>query len=269
MKALVKIDYLTKEEYLSLNEMLTSNNEALFIHENSVAIEIGDAPKESFVGRVAYPNCFAYKYDDGTTIYRLYTNKNHYMLTEQYYKALSKYPHCFGTGKASDVIEALFNTSQARSWNWNIDRYVKYLTDDGACYFFYKDNNEKISPEMLRVDLLRLIKDDEFVSGIFHVFKHFSIHGQNLSTNASEKRDIGAIPCLLSLISEAIYFYPDRQVVMKGENKDKPYLVVDNIAIDDNHVGKLSFFQEPTSGVFFVNSCVVKKRKKGNDHDAD
>ena len=67
--------------------MLTSNNEALFIHENSVAIEIGDAPKESFVGRVAYPNCFAYKYDDGTTIYRLYTNKNHYML-----KVLKKKP---------------------------------------------------------------------------------------------------------------------------------------------------------------------------------
>lgn len=65
--------------------------------------------------------------------------------------------------------------------------YIKFLTGRACCYVVYQDNG--IFSDILRIDTFRSTmpnKEDptkiDFVGGLLHTLKHFSIKDQNLST---------------------------------------------------------------------------------------
>ena len=62
---------------------------------------------------------------------------------------------------------------------YTLEDYISYLQDFACCYILYEEK-QKMSPSVLRVDLLRYLKDNQttrkkdFVGGLLHSLKHFS-----------------------------------------------------------------------------------------------
>ena len=98
--------------------------------------------------------------------------------------ALIETPEYFGTNNAKDVIQALYLQAQKHNWVWNKERYTDYLSKEIFCLLLRRKENE-FDKDILRIDLFRLLKESkdktgcfDFVGGIFHALKHFSVGEQ-------------------------------------------------------------------------------------------
>ena len=250
------INWLTEEEYNTIMPLLADKCLALWEHENEVAKTDADL-KDTYIGRVAYPNCLAFNYDDGSKIFKLMTNKSRHMLKENYYEAIDRFPDSFGTGNANDVLEALYLCSGADQMKWDITRYVDYLKNDGSTFYYYQNPDGSLCDDVLKLDFFRIIQNNgEFTGGLFHAFKHFSINEKNLSTNKDEINDIGSIDNLLRIIAEAFYKYERTRV-----SDDSPNEKVSLPSYDNRHYLQFVFYKEVISGVYFLKTCYVKSIK--------
>ena len=100
---------------------------------------------------------------------------------------MDKYPDKFGTGDANDVIDAVYAVSAFCGFG-DKDRYVEFLTNHPCCYVVYRRDGV-FEEDLLRIDILRQIKENkkdagkfDFIGGLMHTLKHFSIDNKNLST---------------------------------------------------------------------------------------
>lgn len=250
------IVWLTEGEYNTLMPKLTDKCHALWEHENEVAKTEADL-RNTYVGRVAFPNCMAFVYEGDERIYKLMTNKSKQILKGDYYDALAKFPDKFGTGNANDVIEALYSCSDAPHMKWDIPRYVDYLKTDSATFYFYKKPDGVLSEDVLKLDFFRIIQaNGEFTGGLFHAFKHFSINEVNLSTNKNEKNEIGSIDNLLRIIAEA--FFKCGRTIITDNTPDE---LVSLPCYDGKHYLQFVFYKEVVSGMYFLKTCYVKSLK--------
>lgn len=155
-----------------------------------------------------------------------------------------------GTGDAEDVIDALYNTSGYKYWGTKQD-YINFLTGHACCYVVYQDNG--IFSDILRIDMFRSTmpnKEDptkiDFVGGLLHTLKHFSIKDQNLST--------GTYIYNIFDIRHIIYLIGMAFRLKKGEGTK--YKSLQQLT---NAIMLASFYKEEVTGIFFLNSYYKKK----------
>lgn len=172
-----------------------------------------------------------------------------YILKSQYI-----YPQNFGTGNAEDVLKALYELEKPCEF----EDYIGFLSREQFAYIFeYK--NEIKTDKILRIDLYRHIKLNkatnlpEFIGGIFHAFKHFSVNGRNLSTG-KEVFDLKS-PMEL-IVKTTIAFF-----TIRGESsKQKKYEVRQEI--DEKYCLKYAFHCEPTTENIYFIDTIYKEPKK-------
>lgn len=172
---------LTREEYDELNSFLEPRIMSLWKHENEHN-HVQDYTQTGF----PINSIFKYHTDiEGEFIYVIYNSLFLSLLDNYLPIAITKYPELFGTGNALDVLEALYTCS-----NYSFGDIVSYreCLQDVPCYIVYKKNGNFCN-DILRLDLFRDIKNDskksitDFIGGLFHALKHFSLGGINLSIN--------------------------------------------------------------------------------------
>lgn len=141
--------------------------------------------------------------------YCIQTNTFKDIIEEDYLHALKQNSDSFGTGNAMDIIKELFKSKNHLSFD--LERFSNFLKTEQFCYIVENANGE-IRDNILRIDLFRKLEPGtknslEFVGGIFHSFKHFSIDNINLSTG----NDINEIENPKDVIQLAIkaFFFAD------------------------------------------------------------
>lgn len=161
----------------------------LFEHEIAIQKKKRQETEEkpSYWGHYSYANC-SFCDIDGLRINLAADNLFIAMVGKLYLQAFNKYSDCYGTGDALDVLKALYLNSGFKNTGYCFLRYIDVcLAYETCCYAFFQ-KGDKYDDEFLRIDLFREIKPSkdnpdnlEFVGGLFHVLKHFSYQGRNLS----------------------------------------------------------------------------------------
>lgn len=241
---------ITKQEYAELMEFLEPHLKALWDHENKERIKKGKEVLNVFQFGFSILDIYPYKIDDNIQFYMIFNSTFLNLIYRGVEKAFEEYPDKFGTGNAQDVIEALYNVSAYQRFG-SIDDYIQFLTDHLCCYIVYRENGI-FSDNILRVDLLRQIlpsKDNDakndFVGGLLHTLKHFSIDNQNLSTG-TYVHNIFDIHHLLYLIAMSFRLRTGEGCKYK--------------AVQELSDGKMLafFYREPETGIYFLNSYYKK-----------
>lgn len=124
--------------------------------------------------------------------------------------------------------------------NEDIERILSY---DTSCFCIIKQNN--CFNEILRIDLFRFIRGGNFVGGLFHTLKHFSMDGKNLSVG-NDSNEVFDIEHVISKIQTAFINY-----IRTNSNI---------IELDNRHVYKSEFYKEPESGIYFLKTLFKQKR---------
>lgn len=107
-----------------------------------------------------------------------------------------------------------------------------------------------MSPSVLRVDLLRYLKDNEttqkkdFVGGLLHSLKHFSKDGRNLSVG----KDINDVSNM-----EDILIYIGRAFRDCAQNKPKDNTV--EIPIKDDARMRFAFYYDKDKDTYYLKTA--------------
>ena len=241
---------ITKQEYTELMEFLEPHLKALWDHENNERIKKGKEKLNAFQFGFSIVDIYHYKIDDNIQFYMIFNSTFLNLIYKGVEKALEEFPDKFGTGNAQDVIEALYNVSAYQRFG-SIEDYIQFLTDHLCCYIVYRENGI-LSDDILRIDLLRQIlpsKGDDtkndFVGGLLHTLKHFSIDNRNLSTG-TYIHNIFDIHHLMYLVAMSFR-------LRTGEGCKYS-------AIQELSNGKMLafFYREPETGIYFLNSYYKK-----------
>lgn len=177
------------------------------------------------------------------------TNVFHQMLNSVLAEACEKYPECFGTGKASDVLCALYKTEAFGT----IDEFQNFLNEEQFAWIV-EINEELVQPKLLRIELFRKINNlkgdetkTEFTGGVFHIFRHFHYKGVPLSTK-KEKRDIDHPSSIIELLISGFFFSELKQKDVIGEKFES------KATNKDGFKYCFAFYFEKESQIHFVNS---------------
>ena len=167
-------------------------------------------------------------------------------------EATSRYPHLFGTGRAEDVLNALYQTHPFSS----PERFAAMLGKEQFCYVL-EIADGKVNDRVLRIDLFRQIEKNEngsdFTGGIMHAFKHFSCDSVPLSTG-TDQHDIQP-PAIIFLLTKAFLLDPGTPIGEDGYRAISPW--------DERYNIRYSFYYEQKTAVYFVKAAFKTKRKKG------
>jgi len=176
------------------------------------------------------------------------TNVFHQILNSVLADACEKYPECFGTGNASDVLCALYKIEAFGS----ISDFQNFLSEEQFAWIV-EISEGHVRPKILRIELFRKIDNlngdetkTEFTGGVFHSFRHFHYKDVPLSTK-KEKGSIDHPSSIIELLISGFFFSELKQKDMNGEkleakvtNEDSKYC--------------FAFFFEKESQTHFVNS---------------
>lgn len=226
---------LNFDEYKMVSEFIKLKSTLLMDHEKKNHAKVGIAITNY---RVLHLNGKRY-YLIPTNIFKGIVMENTLVM------ASSKFPQLFGTGNAKDVIESIYNIEP---W-FNLERFIEILQTEQFCYVVEVSNN-KINDRLLRIDLYRHIKPNadggfDFVGGIFHCYKHFSLEGNPLSTS----KEVNDIIHPRSLIPKIIHaFFNDGAVEVK-----KNTFVIE-VEVNGRHLRLVFYFEEKT-GVYFIKTA--------------
>ncbi len=155
----------------------------------------------------------------------------------------------FGTGNALDVLDALYNIEPVGDF----DFFCEFLSNEQFCYVV-QGNNGIFNSDILRIDLFRHLKKDnnnnhEFVGGVFHAFKHFSLKNIPLSTGI-ENTNIPSPIHLIYLIAHSFYF---SHVERKG-NVLNCIFPLDNV-----YCLNFYFYHETNTNVYFLKTAFKER----------
>lgn len=235
---------VTSNEYKEISDIFQKEMKAIALHEG----------KNSWYGGVPKKNCFVRKLYESILLYQMVTPAFVTFISEVYLNALNNHQELFGTGNAKDVIHALYLESNAR--NWDEARYIEYLSKEVFCLLICK-NKDFFFKDVLRIDLFRDIRESktskgnfDFVGGIFHALKHFSIEGISASISPNQKVDLYDVEQLIWPIAHAFY-------IGTWNNGNRKNTYESSI----KYLGKnftLEFYKENSLNVSFVNSVIPK-----------
>lgn len=232
------------EEYIEIAPIIRKEMGRLAKHEK----------KNSYLAQTAINNCYVRLLPDKTLLFQIFSPGFIQVVEQDYINALINTPEYFGTGDAQDIVHGLFQQAQQHNWPWNEDRYKEYLSNEIFCLLLCK-RDSSFSKEMLRVDLFRHIKESktifgcyEFIGGIFHALKHFSIKELCASIHPNQNVDLYDVEQLIWPIANAFF-------MGTWEKGNRPKTIETSTV----YLGKrftLEFYLEENSNVAFVNTLI-------------
>lgn len=227
------------EDYSAARDFLKEKLLNLMRHEGKNFAKVG-FPIQSYAN---YPI-------KGRMFHSISTNVFREVLKDVLIEAVKKYPENFGTGNATDVLEAIYKIEPIS----DLDDFIEFLRTEQFCCII-ENINGVISRDILRIDLFRRLDIKKeikiFTGGIFHALKHFSFEGQNLSTG-NEINNI-LIPERIIEIAIKAFFFEQRQQI----NKKTFYSLYD---LNEKYNLKFVFYFEDKTNVYFIKT-VFKTRK--------
>lgn len=236
---------ISEEMYRQISSIIDNRTKNIWEYENKTRKEKGERELEMYQYGFSIADCFNATVDE-TTLFFVFNYSFLNIMSDKILTAIDKYPNSFGTGNAQDVINALYKLS---NMGYSQEDYVSYLQDFACCYVLYEDK-QHLSPNILRIDLLRYLKDNEttqkkeFVGGLLHSLKHFSKDGKNLSVG----KDVNDVSDM-----EDILIYIGRAFVECGQNNPKDYTV--KISIRGNKLMKFAFYYDTDKDIYYLNTA--------------
>ena len=245
---------ISNQEYDDLMAFMEPKLKTLWEHENNEREKQGRKPLDMFQFGFSILDINHYLIDEECDFYLVFNGSFLRMIYDTLLKASKEHSEKFGTGDANDVINALYEVSGVYGFK-DIERYIEFLSDHACCYVIYR-NNKQFDNDMLRIDLFRLVKPNkmdnsklDFIGGLMHTLKHFSMEDQNLSTG-KDIYNVFDIHHIVYLIGMAFRL---------KESKGSKYEAIQKLT---NANMFASFYKENVSGVFFLNSYYKKKSVK-------
>ena len=236
----------TKEEYDEIKPIIKNEMIALAKHEN----------KNSYFTQMSINNCFVRSLSEGMQLYQIYSLGFIPIIERDYINALRMNPDLFGTGNAKDVIHALYIQAKNNNYVWSEENYIEFLSNEIFCLLLCK-KDKVISNDILRIDLFRKLKESktvlgsyDFVGGIFHALKHFSVDEQCASILPNQNVALFDIEQLIWPIAKAFF-----EGNWRNANRKNTY------ETETLYLGKkmtLEFYKEGDNHVSFVNSIIPK-----------
>lgn len=244
------------EEYIDLQSFLRPKTAAIYDHELEVRREKLEEVMNGYIGGFNTSQCFSFDYEE-RHICLAASNSFIGMIEKQYLEALNNYPECFGTGNAVDVVIALYKNNGIEKLRWSFQRYVENaLAYEICCYAVIKRNDYEFDEEVLRIDLFRQIKPSlkdwhklEFIGGLFHVFKHFSYKGKNLSTGNEVMHN--SVDSLMSIVVMCI-----KAFILKQKEENGNDYVFDQ-KLDEGKILRYVFYKEEETKTFYIKSVHI------------
>ena len=247
---------LKREEYDELMRYLQPVFKRIWEHENNERKKEG---KSLDAFQFGFPINTIWHYKTGENDEEFYIIFNLGFLntiSRQIKIAQTQVPEKFGTGNADDVLEALYAVSNYKSFG-DKNEYLGYLVDHCCSYVVYRNKGE--FGDVLRIDLLRAIRPNkknpqksDIIGGILYALKHFSFDGKNLSTG-SDKNDVFDVMHILYLIAIAF------RLKEPSESNTNNYKAIQRVRTDYMHA---SFYKNPITGVFYLNTYFKGKRRQ-------
>jgi len=162
----------------------------------------------------------------------------------------------FETGNAKDVLKGLleYNETYQSFWGNDINKLECFLAKNAFSYVVKVDNNE-INNEVLRLDLFREVKNNEksfdFVGGLFHSFKHFSVGGVNLTTGT----ELSELYHTLRIVDYSLkaFFESAREVNKNG--------FISQVSYNEKYYLRFVFYHNQNTNTYYINT-IIKKEKK-------
>ena len=233
------------DKYKDISCFLEKKTREIWEHENIIREKSGEKELEMYQYGISILDWYS-EIDDEFVLYFVFNYSFLKVALENILLAIDKYPNSFGTGDAQDVIYALYRVSNL---DCSKDDYVSYLQDFACCYVLYENKNV-LSANILRVDLLRYMKDNEtthkkdFVGGLLHSLKHFSKDGKNLSVG-NDVNDVSNMGDVL--------FYIGHAFIKCCQNNSKENKV--EISIKDGKFMKYAFYYDKDKDTYYLNTA--------------
>ncbi len=226
----------TYEDYLAIKEIIAKKALSLMSSEKKQYTQIGFPIQNTLI--LPSGNRTFYIVSDNVFSEIIFGN----VLLE----ATRQHPELFGTNNPYDVIEAVYRVNPTGE----LDKFAKFLESEKFCYVLEKSNGQ-FDERILRLDLFRHIKPNnadghDFVGGLLHAYRHFSVDGVPLSSG-TEINDI-ADPTQL-IIQICIAFFSVNGMIRKSKNYSA------FLEISNKYNVRFEFFFEVEIGVYFLNSA--------------
>jgi hypothetical protein len=159
-------------------------------------------------------------------------------------EATSRFPENFGQRDTEKVMQALFETCSSLG---DFENFKRFAGHENFCLIF--DLQNLAQHKVLRIDLFRMARTDEFIGGLFHGLKHFSTKGIPLSTHPNGYEIYGPKAILYSAI-DALY----NQELQPGK---WDYSWVSTSKLWGREI-QFVFRLNEKQGAYFINSVHVK-----------
>ncbi len=236
---------VSEDLFRQISSILEKRTKKIWECENTNRKLKGEKELEMYQYGVSIADCYNTSADE-ITLFFVFNYSFLNIVSNKILSAIDKYPNSFGTGNAQDVINALYNLS---NMGYTLEDYISYLQDFACCYILYEEK-QNMSPSVLRVDLLRYLKDNEttqkkdFVGGLLHSLKHFSKDGRNLSVG----KDINDVSNM-----EDILIYIGRAFRDCAQNKPKDNTV--EIPIKDDARMRFAFYYDKDKDTYYLKTA--------------
>ena len=244
------------EKYNLISAFLEKKTHEIWKHENEERLKKNEQKLNGYEYGFSIADCFCSNYSD-LSIYYVFDFSFLKNITVNIPLATKELNKLFGTGNATDVIDALY---QASSSPLEKNEYIDYIQNMACCYIMFEEK-DCLQDYVLRIDMFRKLDDSrtqplfkDFTGGLLHALKHFSIGGNSLSTGNenNETTDVAQISELLPQIALALVKYRDN--VPNGSSITLPYK-------NDKYM-KYCFYLEETTNVYYLNSCFITDKAK-------
>ena len=235
---------VSKEEYKEITVLIKKEMRLLAMHEE----------KNSYMVQSAINNCYVRHLPDSSLLFQIFSPGFIHVVEHDYIRALIDSPECFGTGDARDVVHGLFQQAKLYNYPWDEDRYIEYLSNEIFCLLLCK-RESSFCKELLRIDLFRQLKESkttlgryEFIGGIFHALKHFSIKEQCASLLPNQNVNLYDVEQLIWPIANAFF--------MGTWKKGKRPRTYETSTLYLDKQFSLDFYREDNSNVAFINTLI-------------
>ncbi|MBQ3609055.1 MAG: hypothetical protein IJO27_02335 [Bacilli bacterium] len=242
---------ISREEYDNLMAFMEPRIMSLWEHENNERNKQNRTPLDMFQIGFSINDIYHYYIEEDYDFYMIFNGSQLKLIYSTLLKALENHPDKFGTGDAWNILDALYDVDIYQQYN-DIKSYIEYLSDHACCYIVYKKGND-FESDILRIDLFRHVKPNEkdnskydFIGGLMHTLKHFSIEDKNLSTG----KDIFNVFDIHHII------YLIAMEFRLREGSGKKFEAIQKLT---NAIMKASFYKEENTGIFFLNTYFKNK----------
>jgi hypothetical protein len=148
---------ISVEKYRQISSILEKRTKKIWEYENQYGQHKEEKEVEMYQYGFSIADCYNVTDDDGIVLYFVFNYSFLNIVLNILLSAIDKCPNQFGTGNAQDVIDALYDLS---NMGCSLDNFISYLQDFACCYVLYEEE-QCLSPNILRVDLLRYMKDNK------------------------------------------------------------------------------------------------------------